>query len=281
MRVGIVKEIKTGEGRVALTPPMATELVGAGAELWVESSAGSTARFEDSAYEAAGARIVSEAAEVWAHADLLLKVKEPQPSEYRHVRQGMTLLAFLHVAGNRSLAQALVEHQVTAIAAELVAFEDDYRPILEPMLEIAGHMGMVLAVAHSASSAGGRGKIPGGVAGIAPARIRILGANSMAYQAARTAGALGADVFLLDPDERRLRQARQEVPGLRTLVSHPDVLARAVAAADILVNTFPWAPGQPGLRHQKLYMFENVAGSACSNASQASRLRSADSSGKR
>ncbi len=246
MRVGIVKEIKAGEGRVALTPPMAAELIGAGAELRVETGAGQTARFDDSTYEAAGAKIVADAAEVWSRSDLLLKVKEPQPSEYRYFRHGMTLMAYLHVAGNRSLAQALIERQVTAIAAELVGDDDEYRPILEPMLEIAGQMGIVLALAHSASTAGGRGKIAGSVAGIAPARIRILGANTMAFQAARTACALGADVFLLDPDEQRLRRAMDAVPGLRTLVCHPDVLARAVASADILVNTFPWAPGQPG-----------------------------------
>ncbi len=246
MRVGIVKEIKAGEGRVALTPPMATELIAAGAEVRVETGAGDAARFDDAAYVAAGAQIAPDAAEVWASSELILKVKEPQPSEYAHFRPGTTLLAYLHVAGNRSLAQALLEHQVTAIAAERVAYEDDYRPILEPMLEIAGQVGMVLALAQSASTAGGRGKIAGGVAGIAPARIRILGANTMAFQAARAACALGADVFLLDPDERRLRQAMDEVPGLRTLVGHPDVLARAVAAADILVNTFPWAPGRPG-----------------------------------
>lgn len=246
MRVGIVKEIKEGEGRVALTPTLVAEVVAAGNEVRVEAGAGAVARFDDDAYTDAGASVLGEAAEIWARSDLVLKVKEPQKAEFRYFRPGLTLFAFLHVAGNRPLARALVERQVTAIAYEAVQHDDGYQPILEPMLEIAGSTGMVLAFARSTSSAGGRGKVAGEVAGIAPARVRILGTNTMAYQAARVAMALGADVFMLDPDDRRLREAKDRLPGLRTLVSQPDVLARAVAAADILVNTFPWKTGQPG-----------------------------------
>ena len=246
MRVGIVREIKDGEGRVALTPTLVSEVVAAGNEVRVEAGAGELARFDDDAYAEAGARVQDEATAIWADSDLVLKVKEPQPSEFRYFRPGLTLFAFLHVAGNRALAQALVERQVTAVAYEAVQHDDGYQPILEPMLEIAGSTSMVLAFNQSTSSVGGRGKVVGEVAGIAPARVRILGTNTMAYQAARVAMALGADVFMLDPDDRRLREAKDRLPGLRTLVSQPDVLARAVAAADILVNTFPWRTGQPG-----------------------------------
>jgi len=246
MRVGIVREIKVGEGRVALTPTSVAQMVAGGNEVRIESGAGETARFDDTAYAAAGAIVLDDAAPIWADSDLLLKVKEPQESEFRHFRPGLTLFAFLHVAGNRALARALVERQVTAIAYEAVQHADGYQPILEPMLEIAGSTGMILALARSTSSAGGRGKVAGEVAGIAPARIRILGTNTMAYQAARVARALGADVFMLDPDDRRLRDAKERLPGLKTLVSQPDVLARAVAAADILVNTFPWKAGKLG-----------------------------------
>jgi len=246
MRVGIVREIKDGEGRVALTPSLTAEIVAVGSEVLVERDAGHQARFSDEDYARAGATIVSEAAEIWSSANLVLKVKEPQESEYDHMRSGQTLMAYLHVAGNRPLARSLLARGITAIALERVEDEDGYRPILEPMLEIAGAMGMIHAFAHSASTSGGRGKVPGAVAGIAPARVRILGTNTMAFQAARTAQALGAHVFLLDPDVRRLQQVRELLPGVATLVSHTDVIARSAAEADILVNTFPWAPGRPG-----------------------------------
>lgn len=246
MRVGMVKEIKRGEVRVALTPAVVRRLIAAGHEVLVESGSGAGARFDDRRYEAVGARIVGEAAEVWRNSHLLVKVKEPQPEEFEHFREGLTLFGYLHVAGNRELMSGLIGRQVTAIAFESVADDDDRRPILEPMLAIAGTMGMLLAFTHATSTGAGRGKLPGGVAGIAPTAVRILGTNPMAYHAAQTAAALGADVALLDPDPERLRLAVHRVPGIRTLVAHPAEIARAAREADILVNTYPWPKDQDG-----------------------------------
>lgn len=246
MRVGMVREIKQGEVRVPMTPAVVKRLVGEGNEVFVERDAGIGARFGDDRYLAVGAQIVESADQVWAGVDLLVKVKEPQPDEFRHFRPGLTLFGYLHVAGNRDLATQLIEGQVTSIAFESVADEGDRRPILAPMLEVAGTMGMILAFGHATSTGVGRGKLPGGVAGIAPTAVRILGTNPMAYHAARTATALGADVILLDPDPERLRLATHHVPGIRTLVAHPAEVARAAREADILVNTFPWPSDQEG-----------------------------------
>ena len=243
MRIGIVTEIKEGEVRVALNPTGVSALAASGHEVLIQAGAGAGVRFPDPRYMDAGARIIDEAADVWARADLLLKVKEPQPSEYGHFRRDLTLFAYLHVENNRPLGRELIDKQMTAIAFEHVEDDDGYQPILEPMLEIAGFMGMLFAFTHAASTAGGRGKMPGEVAGIAPSRVRILGANPMAFQAARAAYSLGADVILLDPDVRRLQRARATVPGLQTLVSHPHVLSQAVQEADIVVNTYPFKPG--------------------------------------
>jgi alanine dehydrogenase len=246
MRVGMVKEIKRGEVRVAMTPAVVGRLVAAGHEVLVESGAGDGARFDDQRYESVGGRIVPEAADVWRDANLLVKVKEPQADEFEHFHAGLTLFGYLHVAGNRELITGLIDRQVTAIAFEAVADDQDRRPILEPMLAIAGTMGMLLAFTHATSTGAGRGKLPGGVAGIAPTAVRILGTNPMAYHAARTAAALGAEVALLDPDPERLRLAVHHVPGIRTLVAHPAEIARAAREADILVNTFPWPKDKAG-----------------------------------
>jgi alanine dehydrogenase len=221
-------------------------LVAGGNEIWIQAGAGAGARFSDERYAAAGARIVDVPDTIWATVDLLLKVKEPQPAEFDYLRRGLTLFGYLHLGSNRALTERLMERQVTGIAFERVEQDHGYKPILEPMLELAGFMGMLFAFTHSSSTAGGRGKLAGQVAGIGPSRVRILGANVMSLQAARVAHSLGADVVLLDPDVQRLQRARLDIPGLPTLVSHAHVVAQAVAEADIVVNTYPWKPGQPG-----------------------------------
>ncbi len=246
MRIGMVKEIKEGEVRVALSPSAVEALVDRGIEIWIEAGAGAGARFSDERFTRAGARIVADAETIWGNADLLLKVKEPQPPEFDLLRRGLTLFGYLHPATDRALTERMIERQVTGIAFERVEHDDGHKPILEPMLELAGFMGMLFAFTQASSTAGGRGKLAGQVAGIGPSRVRILGANPMSSQAARVAHVLGADVVLLDPDVRRLRRARLDIPGLPTLVSHPHVVSQAVAEADILVNTYPWKPGRSG-----------------------------------
>ncbi len=244
MRIGIVRETKVGEGRVPLTPAAARDLIQGGHEVLVERFAGDHARFHDDEYAEAGAIVLEDTAEVWARAELLLKVKEPQPAEYDLLHPGLTLFAYLHVAGNRALARKLIEHEVTGIAFEAVALEDETRPILEPMLEIAGTMGMIHALHYSCSTFGGQGNLPGGVAGIAPMRVRIFGANPMSIAAARAALGLNADVMILDPELSRLRRVKELIPAVQTKVAHSKAVAYACTEADIVFNTLPWPAGR-------------------------------------
>jgi len=246
MRIGVVRETKPGEYRVPATPATVRSLVQEGHEVRFERFAGDAARFGDDQYEEAGAVIVDEATDVWSWAKLLLKIKEPQPAEFELLRPGLTLFAYLHVAGNRDLAAALIENEVTAIAFEAVTDDDDYRPILEPMHEIAGYMGMVHAFHYACSIHEGQGNLPGGVAGVAPTRVRIFGANPMSLAAARAALGLGADAMILDPELPRLRRVKELLPRVQTKVAHDASVMYACAEADIVVNTFPWEPGMPG-----------------------------------
>jgi len=246
MRIGIVKETKPGEGRVPVTPAATREIVESGHDVLFERYAGDTARFGDNLYEEAGAIILDDPTEVWARAQLLLKVKEPQPAEYDLLHPELTLFAYLHVAGNRALAEKLIEHQVTAIAFEAMEEDDGLRPILEPMLEIAGTMGMIHAFHYSSSTNDGQGNLPGGVAGIAPMRVRIFGANPMAIAAARAALGLNADVMILDSELPRLRRVKELLPLAQTKIAHAAAVAYACSEADIVVNTVAWKAGRPG-----------------------------------
>jgi alanine dehydrogenase len=246
MRIGIVKETKTGEGRVPVTPAVTREIVEAGHDVLFERYAGDAARFDDRLYEEAGAIVIEDPAEVWARAQLLLKVKEPQPEEFDLLHPGLTLFAYLHVAGNRALAEKLIEHEVTSIAFEAMEQDDGLRPILEPMLEIAGTMGMIHAFHYSSSTNDGQGNLPGGVAGVAPMRVRIFGANPMAVAAARAALGLNADVMILDPALQRLRRVKELLPAVQTKVAHGAAVAYACREADIVVNTIAWKAGRIG-----------------------------------
>lgn len=236
MIVGVPREIKDNEYRVAITPGGIKQLSHAGHQVLVESGSGAGSGFWDEEYRAAGATIVSAAHEVWK-ADLVLKVKEPQPSEYGLMRPGLTLFTFLHLAAEKALTSALLTQGVTAIAYETVEEPDGSLPILIPMSEVAGRMAVQVGARYLEKTSGGRGKLLGGVPGVRPADVTIVGAGVVGTNAAQVALGMGAQVFLLDVNTERLRYIDQILKGrLTTLSANPVNLAAAVKRADLLIG---------------------------------------------
>ena len=184
MRVGVPKEIKNHEYRVGLTPPSVAELVRAGHELIVEAGAGLGIDFEDADYVEAGARIVSSAAQVFADADMIVKVKEPQPGEIAMLEARHTLFTYLHLAADKPQAQGLMASGATCIAYETVTAADRSLPLLKPMSEVAGRMSVQVGAHYLEKEQGGRGVLLGGVPGVAPARVAILGGGVSGVNAA-------------------------------------------------------------------------------------------------
>jgi len=205
MRVGVVAEIKPAERRVALTPAGAHELVADGHEVLVEAGAGVGSGFEDADYARAGGRIVAEAAAVWADSDLLLKVKEPIAPEYGLLREGLVLFTYLHLAPNRPLIDALRGSGTTAIAYETVEDTDGRLPLLAPMSEIAGRLATQAGAYFLQAPLGGCGMLMGGVPGVRPARVLVLGGGVVGAHAARVAVGMGADVTVLERSLPRVR----------------------------------------------------------------------------
>ena len=235
MRIGVAKEIKTDEYRVALTPAGALELTRRGHDVLVESGAGVGSAFADSAYERVGARIVSTD-DVW-NADLLLKVKEPVPSEYPRLREGLVLFTYLHIAADESLTHALVESGVTAVAYETVETDDRRLPLLAPMSEIAGRL------------AAQRGLLLGGVPGVAPGRVLVIGGGIVGYNAAVIAIGLGANVTILERSIDRMRQLDEILSGRVSLVMSSSLqIAESIKDSDVVIG----AVLIPGARAPKL-----------------------------
>src|SRR5438093_7408190 len=204
MKVGVAKEIKTDEYRVALTPAGARELIQRGHDVLVETTAGDGSSFPDSAYSALGAQIVS-VDELWERAELLLKVKEPIRSEYRRLREGLVLFTYLHIAADEPLTQALVDSGIAAVAYETVETDDRRLPLLAPMSEIAGRLAPQAGAAFLEKPAGGRGLLLGGVAGVAPGKVVIVGGGIVGYNAAVIALGPGAHVPILERSVDRMR----------------------------------------------------------------------------
>ncbi|HEX2506011.1 MAG TPA: hypothetical protein VHK22_07380, partial [Gaiellaceae bacterium] len=217
MRVGVAKEIKPDEYRVALTPAGARELVRRGHEVVVEEGAGVGSAFPDSAYEAVRARIAS-VDEIWAASELVLKVKEPIEEEYGRLREGLVLFTYLHLAADRPLTEALVESGATCIAYETVETDDGQLPLLAPMSEVAGRLAAQAGAYFLEKPLGGRGLLLGGVAGVAPASVVVVGGGMVGYNAAVIALGLGAHVRVLDKSIPRLRQLEQTLSGRVELV---------------------------------------------------------------
>jgi len=237
MKVGVPKEIKNHEYRVAMTPAGVHELVRGGHEVYVQESAGVGSAIPDADFIAAGATILPTADEVWAAGELILKVKEPVAEEYHRMRKGQVLFTYLHIAASRECTDALLESGITAIAYETVQLPDGSLPLLAPMSEVAGRMAPQVGAHHLQRDGGGRGVLMGGVSGVYAAKVVVLGAGVSGANAAAIALGMQAEVLLVDKNVARLRQADAIYQGhLQTVASNSYEVERAVIDADLVIG---------------------------------------------
>lgn len=249
MKIGIPREIKNHEYRVAITPAGVHELVSRGHEVIIETEAGAGSSFTDTDYKAAGAQILTDVDEVWETADLLLKVKEPIAEEYSRLRKGQVLFTYLHLAASKECTDALLESGTTAIAYETVTAADGSLPLLAPMSEVAGRLAPQAGAYHLMSSEGGRGVLMGGVPGVRPANVVVIGAGVSGKNATAIAFGMHADLTVLDLDVKALRAIDDQYRGaVKTLVSNAYELEQAVLAADLVIG----AVLVPGAKAPKL-----------------------------
>ncbi|MFH0347802.1 alanine dehydrogenase [Bacillus sp. SW14] len=234
MIIGVPKEIKNNENRVALTPGGVSQLISNGHRVLVETGAGLGSGFENKAYESAGAEIIAEPKQVW-DAEMVMKVKEPLPEEYVYFRKGLVLFTYLHLAAEPKLAQALKDKGVTAIAYETVS-DGRTLPLLTPMSEVAGRMAAQIGAQFLEKPKGGKGILLAGVPGVSRGKVTIIGGGAVGTNAAKMAVGLGADVTIIDLNADRLRQL-DDIFGhqIKTLMSNPVNIADAVAEADLLI----------------------------------------------
>lgn len=237
MRVGIPTETKNNEFRVAITPAGVAELTRGGHDVLVQAGAGDGSAITDSDFKAAGAQLITTAEQVWAEADLLLKVKEPTPAEYSHMRRDQTLFTYLHLAASRSCTEALLACGTTSIAYETVQTADGRLPLLAPMSEIAGRLSAQVGAYHLMRTHGGRGMLMGGVPGVDPADVVVIGGGTAGYNATRVAHGMGAAVTVFDLDINKLRQLDAEFGGrVRTRYSSAYELEEVVKRADLVIG---------------------------------------------
>ncbi|GMA19564.1 alanine dehydrogenase [Arsenicicoccus piscis] len=256
MRVGIPREVKNNEFRVAITPSGVDELVSRGHEVVIEKDAGIGSSIHDEDYVAAGATILDSADDVWGEADMVLKVKEPIAEEYPRMREGQTLFTYLHLAADRPLTDELLARKVTGIAYETVQLPDRTLPLLAPMSEIAGRLAPQVGAAALMKVAGGRGVLLGGVTGVYPANVVILGSGVAGLNAAQIATGMHARVTVLDIDIARLRQIDSIYHGhITTVASNRYEIAKAVKQADLVIGTVL----VPGAKAPKLVTNDLVA----------------------
>jgi alanine dehydrogenase len=238
MRIGVPREIKVHEYRVGLVPAGVRELVAAGHEVLIETRAGEGVGILDLQYEAAGARIARNAAEVFRSADLIVKVKEPQLAECGMLREGQVLFTFLHLAADPAQARALMDSGCTAIAYETVTAPDGSLPLLTPMSEVAGRMSIQVAASCLQKANGGSGILLGGVPGVAPAKVVVLGGGVAGTQAIEMAVGMQADVTVIDRSVKRLRELAALFGNrLTTLYSTTDAVEQAVIEGDVVIGT--------------------------------------------
>ena len=257
MRVGCPKEIKNHEYRVGLTPGAVREYVAHGHEVFVETKAGEGIGADDAAYVAAGAKIVGTAKEVFDKSDMVVKVKEPQPSEWVQLREGQLLYTYLHLAPDPAQTKGLLESGVTAIAYETVTDERGGLPLLAPMSEVAGRLSIQAGATALQKANGGRGILLGGVPGVLPAKVAVIGGGVVGLHAAKMAAGLGAEVTILDRSLPRLRQLDDIFAGrVRTRFSTIDALEEEVFAADLVIG----AVLIPGAAAPKLVTREMLSG---------------------
>ncbi|ANP74328.1 alanine dehydrogenase [Cryobacterium arcticum] len=257
MRVGIPSEIKNNENRVAITPAGVSELTRRGHDVVIQRGAGLGSSITDDAYALAGATILDTAAEVWAAAELLLKVKEPIAAEYGYLRADQVLFTYLHLAADRAQTEALLASGTTAIAYETVQLPNRTLPLLSPMSEVAGRLATQVGAYHLMSAAGGRGILLGGVPGTPKAKVVVIGGGVAGEHAAANALGMGADVTIIDLSVPRLRELENRFDGtIQTRVSTAYEIAAQLADADLVIGSVLI----PGAAAPKLVTDEMVAG---------------------
>jgi len=237
MKVGVPKELKNHEYRVAITPAGVHELVRAGHQVFIEESAGVGSAIPDADFVAAGASTVPGADDVWSTCELVLKVKEPVPEEYHRMRKGQVLFTYLHLAASRQATDALLGSGITSIAYETVQASDGSLPLLAPMSEVAGRMAPQVGAHHLQRDGGGRGVLMGGVSGVYAAKVVVLGAGVSGMNAAAIALGMQAEVLLVDKNMARLRAADAIYQGhLQTVASNTYEIERAAIDADLVIG---------------------------------------------
>lgn len=256
VKVGIPREVKNNEFRVAITPAGVHELVRNGHQVVIERGAGLGSSITDEEYIAAGAGILDSADQVWADADLLLKVKEPVAEEYHRLRKDQILFTYLHLAASRECTDALLESGTTAIAYETVELANRALPLLAPMSEVAGRLAPQVGAYHLMRPAGGRGVLPGGVPGVTPAKAVVIGGGVSGWNATQIAVGMGFEVTLLDRDINKLREADRIFGSkVKAIMSNAFELEKAVLDADLVIG----AVLIPGAKAPKLVTNELVS----------------------
>lgn len=256
MLIGVPKEIKNHEYRVGLTPAGVRELVASGHHVMVQQNGGAAIGFSDALYQAAGASIVETPQEIFATAEMIIKVKEPQPEECKMLRPGQILYTYLHLAPDATQTQLLVESGASCIAYETVTARDGSLPLLAPMSEVAGRMSVQAGAHHLEKAQGGLGVLLGGVPGVAPAEVLVIGGGVVGTQATRMAVGMGANVTILDRSLPRLRQLDTEFDGrVNCVYSTVDAIETLVKQADLVVG----AVLIPGAAAPKLVTREMVS----------------------
>lgn len=235
MEIGLPKEIKPGEARVALTPGGVRRLVEDGHTVRVEHGAGAGSGHGDEAYLKAGA-ILTGAEDVWSSSELIVKVKEPLQSEFEFLRNGLILFTYLHLAAEPRLAEALIHAGTAAIGYETVQTDEGGLPLLEPMSEIAGRAAVQMGAWALAAPNGGRGVLMGGSPGVGPAKVVVFGGGTAGTNAARMALGLGSDVTVFELAHRRIRHLDESLPNARVLAANPDDMLEAAAGADLVIG---------------------------------------------
>lgn len=243
MRIGIPTEIKSGEKRVGITPAGVRELVRGGHDVLVQAGAGAGASFADTDFTAEGATIAPDADAVWGEAELVVKVKEPQPEEIARLRSDHVLFCYLHLAPDREQTEGLLASGATAIAFETVTDAAGRLPLLAPMSEVAGRLAAQFGALHLTAHEGGRGLLPGGVPGVRPARAVVIGGGVVGENAARVALGLGFETVVLDRSIQRLRELDRDFGGsVRTVAASDHAVEEELSSADLVVGAV-LAPG--------------------------------------
>lgn len=237
MIIGVPTEIKNNENRVALTPSATSELLSAGHQVFVQAGAGRKSGFNDDDFHSAGAIILPSIEDVYGVADLIVKVKEPISEEYRLLRRGQILFTFFHFASSLELTRAIVDSGAIAIAYETIELEDGSLPILTPMSEVAGRMSVQQGAKYLESTFEGAGILLGGIPGVLPANVVILGGGVVGYEAARMASGLGADVTVLDINVKRLKYINDTLPpNVKTMIANKHNIYSKVVAGDLVIG---------------------------------------------